>query len=91
MVWQIEFDPRTDKDFKGIEKVDRARIFNFLKERVAILDDVRSIGEPLSGPELGKFWKYRVGDYRIICDIQDVKVTVLVVRVGHRREVYRKS
>lgn len=90
MAWQIEFDPRTEKDLKSIEQADCRRIFKFLKERVARLEDPRSIGEALSGPEFGRFWKYRVGDYRLICDIQDKKITIKVVKVGHRRDVYEK-
>jgi mRNA interferase RelE/StbE len=58
-------------------------------ERVAVLDDPRSIGEALVGPRLGDRWKYRVGDYRIIADIQDDVLVVYVVKVGNRREVYR--
>jgi mRNA interferase RelE/StbE len=60
-----------------------------LFERVATLDDPRSIGEALKGSKLGDLWKYRVGDYRVISDIQDGALRVLVVRVGNRREVYR--
>jgi mRNA interferase RelE/StbE len=65
------------------------RIVKFLRERVAVLDNPRSIGEMLVGSTLGDFWKYRVGDYRFIVDIQDTRVCVLVVRIGNRREVYR--
>jgi mRNA interferase RelE/StbE len=61
----------------------------FLRERIAILDNPRSIGEALTGTRLGNYWKYRVGDYRIIADIQDAKLCVQVVRLGNRREVYR--
>jgi mRNA interferase RelE/StbE len=57
--------------------------------RVAKLENPRSIGQALAGSTLGDYWKYRVGDYRIIADIQDGKLIVLVVRVGNRREVYR--
>jgi len=57
--------------------------------RVAKLENPRSIGQALAGSTLGDFWKYRVGDYRIIADIQDGKLIVQVVRVGNRREVYR--
>ncbi|PZA07119.1 type II toxin-antitoxin system RelE/ParE family toxin [Meiothermus sp. PNK-Is4] len=60
-----------------------------LRERVAVLDDPRSLGEALRGPELGKFWKYRVGDYRLICHLQDRRIAILVLRVGHRRDIYR--
>ncbi|EGP58991.1 hypothetical protein Agau_C102033 [Agrobacterium tumefaciens F2] len=54
-----------------------------------MLDDPRQTGSALQGSELGNFWRYRVGDYRIICDIQDHKLVVLVVEIGHRREIYR--
>jgi len=67
------------------------RIFRFLDERVAKLDDPRSIGEALKGSELGDLWKYRVGDYRIIARIEDEKVQILIVRVGNRREVYQRG
>ncbi|AIA56785.1 RelE/StbE family addiction module toxin (plasmid) [Acidithiobacillus caldus ATCC 51756] len=73
--------------------LDRAvakRITAFLRERVAQLDDPRSIGEALKGSKLGAFWKYRVGDYRIIASIEDGALCILVVRIGNRREVYRK-
>jgi len=65
------------------------RILAFLANRVAKLEDPRSIGLALKGSEPGDFWKYRVGDYRIVCDIQDKKLVVLVLRAGNRREVYR--
>ena len=65
------------------------RIHAFLSERVALLDDPRSIGEALKGARLGAFWKYRVGDWRVVASIEDEILRVLVVRVGNRREVYR--
>lgn len=65
------------------------RIFRFLRERIALLENPRSIGEALKGTELGDLWKYRVGDYRIIASIEDQQVQILIVRVGNRREVYR--
>jgi len=65
------------------------RILVFLIYRVAVLEDPRSIGEPLRGVTLGAYWKYRVGDYRLICDIEDDALKILVVRLGNRREVYR--
>ena len=66
------------------------RILAFLRERVAGLDDPRSVGEALKGSKLGEFWKYRVGDYRVIANIEDGALRILVLRVGNRREVYRK-
>ena len=60
-----------------------------MHQRVAKLDERRSIGEALHGSRLGEFWKYRVGDYRLICKIEDDRLIVLVLRVGHRKEIYR--
>ena len=65
------------------------RILKFLSDRIAPAEDPRTIGEALRGSKLGEFWKYRVGDYRIICAIEDGELRVLVVRIGNRREVYR--
>lgn len=90
MAWKIEFDRAALKDLSGLDKPVALRITRFLRERVAVLDDPRSIGEALKGSTLGEFWKYRVGDYRIIGSIEDSVLTILVVRVGNRREVYRK-
>jgi mRNA interferase RelE/StbE len=90
LAWRIEFNPQTEKDFKELNQSERKRLFNFLKERVALLEDPRNIGEALSGKELGHFWKYRVGDYRLICEIRDQEIVILVVRIGHRRDVYKR-
>ena len=89
MGYRIEFDPRAEKELEKLDREVARRILRFLGERVATLEDPRSLGEPLRGPELGRFWKYRVGDYCLICHIQDREATVLVLRVGHRRDVYR--
>jgi len=61
----------------------------FLRTRVSSLTNPRDIGEALSVQRLGSYWKYRVGDWRIICDVQDQKILVRVLRIGNRREVYR--
>ncbi|MGH8561839.1 MAG: type II toxin-antitoxin system RelE family toxin [Nevskiales bacterium] len=90
MGWRIEFNGAVEKDLKKLGPQAARRVLGFLRERVAVLDNPRSLGEALHGPELGKFWKYRVGDYRIIADIQDQAIRILIVRVGHRREVYRR-
>lgn len=74
-----------------MRKLDRqtaARILGFMEERVSKLENPRSMGKALKGgPD--KIWRYRVGDYRILCDIQDEKLVVLVVEIGNRRDVYR--
>jgi mRNA interferase RelE/StbE len=67
----------------------RNRIIKFLHQRVATLDNRRAIGQALSGAELGELWRYRVGDYRMIVKMQDMRRVVLVVAVGHRKEIYR--
>jgi mRNA interferase RelE/StbE len=89
LAWQIKFDDASKKDLAKLDKQIAKRIMTFLRERVATLDDPRSIGEALKGSKLGKFWKYRVGDYRIISSIEDSTVCILVVRIGNRKEVYR--
>jgi mRNA interferase RelE/StbE len=66
----------------------KARILRFLGERVSGTEDPRRIGKALTGPPHG-LWRYRVGDFRIICEIRDQQVTVLVLEIGNRREVYR--
>lgn len=89
MAWRIEFNEKAKKNMAALDKPVAKRITTFLRERVAKLDDPRSIGEALKGPKLGSFWKYRVGDYRVISKIEDDALRVLVVKVGNRREVYR--
>ncbi|ADY63601.1 type II toxin-antitoxin system RelE family toxin [Agrobacterium tumefaciens] len=89
MIWTIEYDVLVQKEMRKIDSQTRQRIRAFLQERVAALDNPRQTGAALQGSELGSFWRYRVGDYRIICDIQDHKLVVLVVEIGHRREIYR--
>lgn len=90
MAWTIEFHRHATRDLDRIATHDRRRILRFLKDRVAPGPDPRALEEALRGRDLGGFWKYRVGDYRLVCDIQDHRVLVVVVRVGHRREVYRQ-
>ena len=89
MAWQIEYDPQARKALRKLDKQDAQRIIRFLGERVALLEDPRSIGEALHRPRLGDRWKYRVGDYRIIADIEDKILRVYVLRIGNCREVYR--
>jgi mRNA interferase RelE/StbE len=89
MAWSIEYSAAADKDIAKLDRQIAQRIIKFMGQRVAKLADPRSIGEALTGSTLGNFWKYRVGDYRVIADIQDARICVQVVRVGNRREVYR--
>lgn len=89
LAWRIEFEDAALKELAKLDKPVARRILTFLRERVAVLDDPRSIGEALKGSKLGDFWKYRVGDYRIITNIEDGVMRILVLRVRNRREVYR--
>ncbi len=89
MAWRVEIDRAAVGDLGKLDRQAARRILAFLHGRVAILDDPRSIGEALKGSRLGEFWKYRVGDYRIIARIEDNALRVLVVRVARRDRVYR--
>jgi len=85
----IEFDPEAVKDLKKLDRPVQQRLVGFLRQRIAPLDNPRDVGEALAGATLGNYWKYRVGDWRITCDIQDRRVVVRVIRIGNRREIYR--
>lgn len=89
MAWTLELSTLAQKNLDQLDPPAARRILTFLNERVAPLDDPRSIGEALKGSRLGEFWKYRVGDYRLISSIKDDALKILVVRIGNRREVYR--
>ncbi|MGV1870708.1 type II toxin-antitoxin system RelE family toxin [Agrobacterium rosae] len=89
MTWTIDYNSDVQKTLKKIDPQTRNRIRSYLHERIATLDDPRQTGQALQGSELGNYWRYRVGDYRILCDIQDNKLVVLVIEIGHRKEVYR--
>ncbi len=89
MAWQIELSALGQKNIAQLDPQTRQRVLKFLQQRIATLDNPRSIGEALKGSRLGELWKYRVGDHRIIADIQDQRVCILVVRIGNRRDVYK--
>ncbi len=89
MNWTIDYTTDVQRSIRNIDPQTCERIRFHLHERIASLDDPRQIGQVLDGSELGNFWRCRIGDYRIICDIRDNKLVVLVIEIGHRREVYR--
>lgn len=88
MAWQIDLTATSAKQLAKLDRGEAKRITTFLRERLATIDDPRSTGKALTGP-LGGLWRYRVGDYRVICEIQDSVVRILVVEVGHRRDIYQ--
>ncbi|MBY4797745.1 type II toxin-antitoxin system RelE/ParE family toxin [Collinsella sp. AGMB00827] len=87
MAWRIELDKRVQRMLKKIDKQTARRIIAKLRE-ISLLEDPRSTGKALVGNVAG-LWRYRVGDYRILCLIDDDVLVVLVVDIGHRRGVYR--
>jgi mRNA interferase RelE/StbE len=89
LAWQIEFDESAKKELAKLDRQVARRLIDFLKNRVLNLRDPRSVGQALRGSTLGEFWKYRVGDFRIIASIQDDRMIVLVLRVGNRSNIYR--
>ncbi len=89
MAWQIEFSDQADRDFAKLDKAIQRRVFQFLHRRVAPSPDPRVFGKPLMH-ELAGLWRYRVGDYRILCHIEDEKLTVLIVDIDHRSRVYSR-
>jgi mRNA interferase RelE/StbE len=89
LAWQIEFDQSAKKELAKLDRQVARRLIDFLKNRVLNLRDPRSVGQALRGSTLGEFWKYRVGDFRIIASIQDDRMIVLVLRVGNRSDIYR--
>lgn len=88
MAWTIEFVPAAAKELKALDRQVARRIVRTLEERIAVSDDPRALGAALAGEHAG-YWRWRIGDYRVIARVDDHQVTVLVVRVAHRREVYR--
>ncbi len=88
MAWRIELTATAVKQLGKLDKSEAKRITGFLRQRLATLDDPRSTGKALTGPQLGAYWRYHVGDYRIICEIQDSRLCILVIEVGNRRDIY---
>ena len=86
-MWQIEYEEKAVRELLKIDRQVAKRIKKYLDERIATDEDPRRFGEALA-ENLAGLWKYRIGDYRVIVEIQDERVVVLVLRVGHRSKVY---
>jgi mRNA interferase RelE/StbE len=87
LAWRIELSGKALKTLEKLDREEARRILQFLRERIAREENPRRLGKPLQGTQ--EFWRYRVGDYRLLCTIEDQRITVVVLRIGHRREVYR--
>lgn len=88
MVWTIEYTDTARTQLRKLDKQSARRILDFMDERVSSRDDPRATGKALTGT-LGGLWRYRVGDFHVICEIQDGALRILVVQLGNRRDVYR--
>ena len=88
MAWTVDFDPRALKELEKLDRAAQRRIVHFLQKRVLGRNDPRDLGKALSGDKIG-LWRYRIGNYRLICRVNDSTKAVLVLRVAHRREAYR--
>lgn len=87
MTWNIEWDDRARKELRKLDSSVQKEILSYLRIRIAGLDNPRLFGQSLTGNKSG-LWRYRVGNYRIICRIEDDALVVFVIGVGHRKEVY---
>lgn len=88
MTWKIEFDPKARKEFKKISKDIQTDIRNFLRKKILNSSNPREFGKPLIHEKSG-LWRYRVGIYRLICNIEDDKLIIYVIRVAKRDKVYK--
>jgi mRNA interferase RelE/StbE len=88
LAWRIEITRTATKQITKLDQQPQKSILRFLRERLAGAENPRQWGRALQGEKRG-LWRYRVGDYRLICDIQDQKITILVLELGHRKDVYR--
>ena len=89
MAWTIDYTETARKQLRKLDQPTARRIVDFMDGRIAAQENPRSTGKALTGPLLGAYWRYRVGDCRIICDIQDDVLCILVIEIGKRKEVYR--
>lgn len=88
MAWTIEYSDTAKKQLGKLDRQVARRIVDYMDGHIASAENPRNEGKPLKGP-LGGLWRYRVGDYRVVCEIEDNRLRVLVARIANRREVYR--
>ena len=88
MAWKIRVDAKAAKALAKLDKTAQKKIIHFLEEEILASTNPRNLGKPLTG-KLKNIWRYRVGDYRILADIHDKTLTILVVHVGHRKDIYK--
>ncbi len=89
MTWKIEYAESVQKSVRKLDRQIRRRIRDYLEGRLAQMDNPRQAGVALRGARYRELWRYRVGNYRVIAEIDDERIRILVVRIAHRRDVYR--
>ncbi len=87
--WTIEYGPEFQKGWKNLDSSLKKRVISFLSNKLHAQADPKTLAKPLTG-NLKSFWRYRLGDYRLVCDINDKKQIITLMRIAHRREVYKK-
>jgi len=87
LAWNVDFTDTAKKQLRKLDRQWQSRILDYLEDEIAILDDPKSRGKALVGDKKG-LWRYRVGNYRIICDISDEDFVILAVTIGHRKNIY---
>ena len=87
MDWIVEFDPEAAEDFRRLDRSVQRRLQRYIRDRIIPAENPRTFARPLRGEQAG-LWRFRIGNYRMICDIEEQSVTILVLRIGHRRDVY---
>ncbi|MDO4711945.1 MAG: type II toxin-antitoxin system RelE/ParE family toxin [Peptostreptococcaceae bacterium] len=90
MIYRIETTSRFEKEFKKLDKFTQKMIRSWISKNLADREDPRSIGKALTADRKGQ-WRYRIGDYRLICLINDHELIILALAIGHRKEVYFKE
>ncbi len=87
MTWKVEFDHRAQKELRKLDREIQKRLLTWISENLSGSNDPREKGSSLKGKFRG-LWRYRVGDYRIVCQIKDEEVLILILRIAHRKDVY---
>lgn len=90
LIWKVEFERQAQRAFNKLDKTSKQRIARFIDERLIPASDPRDLGKPLSGTDYRGVWRFRVGDYRLLTRIENEVVTIVVLKIGHRSDVYQE-
>ena len=88
MGWTVKISNTAESQLKKLDRPIQKRIVDYLYDRVENCKNPRHFGEPLKGNKSG-MWRYRVGDYRILCEIHDHELVVIILNIGHRKIIYK--